>query len=460
MWGILFAAVLSVASISSWAQSEDILHITPAGYSIDYLARQGNMVLIEQVPVGETVTSWSEMVTTQIFYGNKVMTPRRFHGLMQEPAAASCPGAEVSSLLESEEGGYAVGFFARHCSLNPSTGKPEKTWFKVLRGREHFYVVQKAFKFDPTADQIAKWQEYLRSVRICDTGKDRRACTVVERVTLSGGKIHEVEIARAWPVRFANDQIEVLDLVATLTAKDADVDAVRWVWHLKAKLLEPVRYVVTVTTPLDNAAAATLEVDGPGEISPEFFPRSQHPVIWEGIDQPGPRWFPFQFVFEDTRSKKRFEFTQWTRVDGRVWKERRDMLEKGRQRLSRDIGPKPASVAADAEKDKDWQLISDTPVARAYVHSSSIQRSGSVTRAWMLQDLKREANFGRGAQRSRLVLMEYECHAQSSRLAHASTYSGQMGYGKIVSSDGGEEMWEPVPPNSVGSTFMRKVCSS
>ena len=47
--------------------------------------------------------------------------------------------------------------WALGCKRNPATGKPEMTWFKALAGIDSFYVVQKAFKFVPSKDQVAKW---------------------------------------------------------------------------------------------------------------------------------------------------------------------------------------------------------------------------------------------------------------------------------------------------------------
>jgi len=36
--------------------------------------------------------------------------------------------------------------------------------------------VQKAFKFDPSQDQIVQWTLYLKKVGVCDTRLKERAC--------------------------------------------------------------------------------------------------------------------------------------------------------------------------------------------------------------------------------------------------------------------------------------------
>jgi hypothetical protein len=60
--------------------------------------------------------------------------------------------------------------------LNKATGKPEITWFKAVRGNDSFYVVQKAFKFTPSAEQVTTWTQYLRGVAVCDTRLPDRTC--------------------------------------------------------------------------------------------------------------------------------------------------------------------------------------------------------------------------------------------------------------------------------------------
>jgi hypothetical protein len=63
-----------------------------------------------------------------------------------------------------------------NCPRNAQTGKPEITWFKALQGNDSFYVVQKAFKFDPPKEQIVQWTLWLKGVALCDTRLPERAC--------------------------------------------------------------------------------------------------------------------------------------------------------------------------------------------------------------------------------------------------------------------------------------------
>jgi hypothetical protein len=62
------------------------------------------------------------------------------------------------------------------CPVNKQTGKPELTWMKAMQGKDSFYLVQKAYKFEPSAEQMTKWGGFLDSVRVCDTRLRDRPC--------------------------------------------------------------------------------------------------------------------------------------------------------------------------------------------------------------------------------------------------------------------------------------------
>ena len=74
------------------------------------------------------------------------------------------------------ENGYATLVWLLDCPNNPGTGHPELTWFKGVRGNDSFYLVQKAFKFNPSKEQITRWVDYLKAVRVCDSRIAERAC--------------------------------------------------------------------------------------------------------------------------------------------------------------------------------------------------------------------------------------------------------------------------------------------
>lgn len=159
---------------------ENLLQQLPKGYKIDFQTRKGNVILTEMVPQAETVRSWSEMVTTQIFLGLKAATLEQFQALMVKNWLAVCKGGESASVARGEENGYGIFIWLQKCPLNRSTGRPEITWFKAIKGNDSFYLVQKAFRFEPTNEQIAQWMQYFRTIKVCDTRLADRPCPKLE----------------------------------------------------------------------------------------------------------------------------------------------------------------------------------------------------------------------------------------------------------------------------------------
>lgn len=177
LFSLLFSAMLALPSICfADLTDENLLQNLPAGYRVAFQGRQGNMVISEMVPQAETVKNWTEMITTQIFFGLKNVTPEQFQDFMAKSWLAACKDGAVAPVAKGEENGYAFSIWIQSCPLNPATGKPEKTWFKAIKGNDSFYVVQKAFRFDPSDEQVVQWMKYFRSVIVCDSRLPDRAC--------------------------------------------------------------------------------------------------------------------------------------------------------------------------------------------------------------------------------------------------------------------------------------------
>lgn len=172
-------AVLLIATTagarSAQPAGESLPVTLPPGYKIDFRTQRGNLVMTEMVPTGETVDNWTEMVTVQVFHGLKA-APQKFRETLQRNWIAACPGGSGAEITSTAENGYPVLLWLLDCPRNPGTGKPELTWFKAIAGSDSFYVVQKAFKFEPTKAQVTHWMGYLRSIAVCDSRLAAHAC--------------------------------------------------------------------------------------------------------------------------------------------------------------------------------------------------------------------------------------------------------------------------------------------
>jgi hypothetical protein len=155
---------------------ETLLVAPPPGYKIGFRDTTNGQATTEWVPAAETVNDWSEMVTIQIFHDLNT-TPNSFMLNVERHWRAACPNAEdVQPIAKGFENGYPAQVWILHCPHNPMTNRPETTWFKGIQGSESFYVVQKAFRFSPNREQIARWIAYLKAVTVCDSRMKEHVC--------------------------------------------------------------------------------------------------------------------------------------------------------------------------------------------------------------------------------------------------------------------------------------------
>jgi len=170
--GLLQVAAAAPAEI----RDEVLLIESPPGYKVGFQAQQRDRSRItEMIPTAENVESWTEMVTVQTFPGLRA-TPDQFESHLIDDWRAACPEADYQRIAQGTESGYPFVLWLMSCPLNKATGKPEITWFKAIRGNDSFYVVQKAYRFAPSKEQIAIWMAFLRDAKVCDTRLADRPC--------------------------------------------------------------------------------------------------------------------------------------------------------------------------------------------------------------------------------------------------------------------------------------------
>ncbi len=168
-------AAPALAQQPGLSAGENLLVTLPSGYKVDYTAKNEKGTISEMVPSAENVNAWTEMVTVQIFFKMKA-APQQFRTRMETMWSQACANSTSIPIAEASENGYPVLVWQMTCPLNKQTGKPEWTYFKAIGGNDSFYVVQKAFKFEPSQEQVVQWTKYLKSVSLCDTRLKEREC--------------------------------------------------------------------------------------------------------------------------------------------------------------------------------------------------------------------------------------------------------------------------------------------
>jgi hypothetical protein len=176
MFVALFFGAVCARPAAAELVNENLLAGAPPGYKIGFRDKKNDLQMTEWVPASQTVENWTEMLTVQVFYGLKI-APEAFMQQLEARWRNACPGAGgAQPIVGSVENGYPSLLWILDCPKNPGTDKPELTWFRAVQGNDSFYVVQKAFKFTPTKEQITRWIGYLKAVRVCDSRIADRAC--------------------------------------------------------------------------------------------------------------------------------------------------------------------------------------------------------------------------------------------------------------------------------------------
>lgn len=175
---LLFMALPRISAAE--LKDETLLTNLPPGYKVDFHAKRGNLITTEMVPRNESVKNWTEMVTVQVFLGAKNAALKQYQVHMEKTWLGVCKGGKTLPITNGEENGYLFALWALSCPLNPTTRKPEFTWFKAIQGNDSLYIVQKAFKFEPSKEQTAQWMQYLSKVSVCDTRLPDRDCPKLE----------------------------------------------------------------------------------------------------------------------------------------------------------------------------------------------------------------------------------------------------------------------------------------
>lgn len=175
---LLAVPTLSLAQL----KDENLLQNLPKGYRIDFQNRRDNVGMSVMLPQAQTANNWTEVVITKIFFGLKAAELKGYQDFSANNLAATCKNSEVKTISAGEENGYPFSIWQQTCPLNSKSGKFEKGLFKAIKGNDSFYVVEKAFRFDPPEEKVSQWMEYLNTVIVCDTRASDHPCPKLEKV--------------------------------------------------------------------------------------------------------------------------------------------------------------------------------------------------------------------------------------------------------------------------------------
>lgn len=108
-----------------------------------------------------------------------------------------------------------------------------------------------------------------------------------------------------------------------------------------------------------------------------------------------------------------------------------------------------------------WVEVGGTDDFTSYADPSSIRKSGSRIKMWMLFDLKAAKTTAAGkTYLSNKIQNEFDCTEEQTRILYIFAHSGHMGEGDKVNSiaDRVNHEWTPIPPGSIIETLFQFAC--
>jgi hypothetical protein len=170
--------------------AENLVFSPPKDFEVGYQSIHGSQSMTEMVPRGETVENWTQMLTVQIFRGATVDSATFLQGLGKR-YMNDCPGTRAKGIFTGTTNGYDVSMLVLKCPKNAATEKPETTAFRVIKGNDALYSVQRAWRADPSDAEIDAVMHSLAKVTVCDTRTAGHPCPSLNSwVSPSTDKVH------------------------------------------------------------------------------------------------------------------------------------------------------------------------------------------------------------------------------------------------------------------------------
>ena len=170
---ILIGCASAVVSGQSLIDAENLLFSPPKEFKVGFQSNDHHMT--EWVPASDTVENWTQMLTVQIYRGASVDAATFLQGVGKRYMDA-CPETTAKGIFTGQINGYVVSMLVLKCPKTPGTGKPETTAFRVIKGKDALYSVQRAWRDVPSDQNLDDAMHALAKVVVCDTRTTDHPC--------------------------------------------------------------------------------------------------------------------------------------------------------------------------------------------------------------------------------------------------------------------------------------------
>ena len=107
-----------------------------------------------------------------------------------------------------------------------------------------------------------------------------------------------------------------------------------------------------------------------------------------------------------------------------------------------------------------WEKIdtNDDDSMTVYVDPDTTRRKGDLVKMWELFDYKTAQTTGSVSSMSSVQRVEFDCAEETSRLLAFTSFSGNMGRGKVNYTDSTVDKWVQVAPQTIHEALLKFAC--
>lgn len=161
---------------------ERLLMAPPAGWQSVPVQKTDKVAITRLYPPGQSEKQWSEMITVQIYPGAG-QSPREFIENVIQFSRANCEAAGPGPVTEATINNYPAAIVSVACTKGKQSGMGNMVLVTAIKGREALYAIQRQWRGAPFAanekpdmppEMIQAWNNFPRSVGLCDTREPQR----------------------------------------------------------------------------------------------------------------------------------------------------------------------------------------------------------------------------------------------------------------------------------------------
>jgi hypothetical protein len=171
---------------------ERLVAEVPPGWFVAATNRTASTSTEMLLPEGQTEAGWTDAIAVVRLAGAPPPPLTEFYAMAEQDFAARCALAPGIGRPQenADDRGYAAAFQLLICPRSKDAEQGEVMMYKVTRGEEGTYQVQRAWRM-PAQESVEAMQiqrtmldqgaAYLKSVHLCDTRREDRPCPALLR---------------------------------------------------------------------------------------------------------------------------------------------------------------------------------------------------------------------------------------------------------------------------------------